>query len=192
MSEGQDWRMPASQADGAKMFPVGVGSGVSIAFSPYRDAERPHAGGGIWAMLLVEDNLHVTATIHVFYTTPEKADPAKQGQGKAFFHVHIFPEQIVESPRERPLMLPPLAEGANELDYALCLLRNPMWVRSVIAADLHWREASDFTDSQLAEAVDAIRSFYCSEEGLALARAHGAPPDWITRQEIIAADEATR
>ena len=181
-------RMPVTVVAGAKLFPVSE-SPVTLGFFPYKDAERKFAGGGIWTIVMVEGDDCIVAHTHVFFTTPEKSDPAKLGQGRKFYHLHILPENIIdEGPNsvEQHLELPHVA-GYTELDYAFSQVSTVLDLGKLLCAGGHYAAAHVVKQEHLTEAIERARAFYVSPEGFAHANAHNAPPDWMERQERIAA-----
>ena len=174
-----EWRMPVAQADGAKNFPVGV-SGASVAVYPYHDAERPHAGGGHWGMLLVEGFPFIVMTRHIFFTTPEKV--GNEGPGKKFYHDHLRPQQIVETPFEHPILLPEV-DGWNELDYLVNGFSDAHHVKAILAMDGHYDVAKRIAQEDIDEVARAIRAYVSSKEGRASAVANDAPTYWLSRLE---------
>ena len=180
-----DWRMPATQvADGLK-FRIGTSDAYLVLF-PYKSAERPHAGGGIWVVLVVNGHPHIIATTHIFVTTPEKVDPTKLGEGTEFYHIHILPQQIVEKPTERHLHLPH-RDGWNELDYAVSELGDESKVRMLLCADGLWYVAHQIKDGDVAAAIAKLRATYVSPAGSTHAIRNGAPGYWRNVQAEIAA-----
>ena len=181
-------RMPVTVVDGAMLFPI-ADSPVALGLFPYRDAERKFAGGGIWVIVIVEDDEYIVAHTHIFFTTPEKSDPAKLGQGRKFYHLHMMPENIVnEGPNsvERHLDLPHVAHY-TELDYAFSQVSTVLDIGKLLCAAGHFDAALAVKQKNLTEAVERARAFYVSAEGIAHAKSNNAPPYWLQRQESIAA-----
>ncbi|MBV9829509.1 MAG: hypothetical protein JO001_28140 [Alphaproteobacteria bacterium] len=170
-----DWRMPIDQAAGAKHFPIGQ-SGAVIAVYPYHHAERPHAGGGHWGMLLVDGFPYIVTTRHIFFTTPEKV--GNEGPGKKFYHDHLRPQQIVTTPFEHPILLSEV-EGWTELDYLVNGFNDAHRLKSLLCMDGHWEVAKSIEQHDVDEVIRKIRAFVPSEEGRASAMANEAPPYWL-------------
>jgi hypothetical protein len=174
-----EWRMPVAQAAGAKQFPIGQ-SGASVAIYPYHHAERPHAGGGHWGMLLVDGFPYIVMTRHIFFTTPEKV--GNEGPGKTFYHDHLRPQQIVKTPFEHPILLPEV-EGWTELDYLVNGFSNAHQVKALLAMDGHYDVAKRIEQHDIDQVARAIRAYMPSPEARSLAIANEAPPYWLTRLE---------
>jgi hypothetical protein len=174
-----EWRMPVAQAADAKHFPIGQ-SGAVVAIYPYHHAERPHAGGGHWGMLLVEGFPFLVMTRHIFFTTPEKV--GNEGPGKTFYHDHLRPQQIVAKPFEHPILLPEI-EGWSELDYLVDGFSDAHRVKAILAMDGHYDVAKSIEQHDVDEVARAIRAYVPSEEGRVAAIANEAPPYWLERLE---------
>jgi hypothetical protein len=173
--EEAEWRMPVAQAAGAKHFPIGR-SGALAAVYPYHHAERPHAGGGHWGMLLVDGFPFIVMTRHIFFTTPEKV--GNEGPGKKFYHVHLRPQQIVTTPFEHPIALPEVA-GWTELDYLVNGFNDAHYLQMVLAMDGHYEVAKRIEQSDVDEMARAMRAYVPSKEGRIAAVANDAPPYWL-------------
>jgi hypothetical protein len=170
-----DWRMPVAQAAAAKHFPIGQ-SGATVAIYPYHHAERPHAGGGHWGMLLVDGFPYIVMTRHIFFTTPEKI--GNEGPGKKFYHDHLRPQQIVKTPFEHPILLPEV-ERWSELDYLVNGFSDAHHVKAILAMDGHWDVAKSIEQGDIDRVVEAVRAYVPSTEGRALAIANEAPAYWL-------------
>src|ERR1700761_144890 len=170
-----DWRMPVAQAADAKQFPIGA-SGASVAIYPYHHAERPHAGGGHWGMLLVDGFPFIVMTRHIFFTTPEKV--GNEGPGKKFYHDHLKPQQIVATPFEHPILLPEI-EAWSELDYLVNGFSDAHHVKAILAMDGHYDVAKRIEQDAIDDVVQAVRAYVSSPEGRAAAIANEAPPYWL-------------
>jgi hypothetical protein len=167
--------MPVAQASGAKHFPIGE-SGALVAVYPYHDAERPHAGGGHWGMLLVEGFPFIVMTRHIFFTTPEKG--GNEGPGKKFYHVHLRPQQIVSTPFEHPMPIPEV-NGWTELDYLVNGFSDAHYVQALLSMDGHYDVAKRIEQRDVDEVARAIRAYVPSKEGRMAAVAHDAPAYWL-------------
>ncbi|HEX3951949.1 MAG TPA: hypothetical protein VHW90_00150 [Stellaceae bacterium] len=170
-----EWRMLVAQADGAKHFPIGQ-SGALVAVYPYHHAERPHAGGGHWGMLLVEGFPFIVMTRHIFFTTPEKV--GNEGPGKTFYHDYLRPQQIVATPFEHPILLPEV-DGWTELDYLVNGFADAHHVKAILAMDGHYDVAKRVEQDDVDEVVLAIRAYVPSKEARTAAIAKEAPPYWL-------------
>ena len=170
-----EWRMPVDQAAGAKHFPVGQ-SGASVAIYPYHHAERPHAGGGHWGMLLVDGFPFIVMTRHIFFTTPEKV--GNEGPGKKFYHVHLRPQQIVNTPFEHPMLIAEV-DGWTELDYLVNGFTDAHYLQALLAMDGHYDAAKRIEQRDVDAVAEAIRAYVPSKEGRAAAVANEAPPYWL-------------
>lgn len=182
------WRMPVAQAAGAKHFPIGQ-SGASVAVYPYHDAERPHAGGGHWGMLLVDGFPFIVMTRHIFFTTPEKV--GNEGPGKKFYHVHLRPQQIVAAPFEHPIAIPEVA-GWTEVDYLVGGFTDAHYLQGLLAMDGHYDVAKRIEQDDVDNVARAIRVYLSSAEGRSSAIDNQAPPYWLdvldSRATPLAAD----
>jgi hypothetical protein len=170
-----EWRMPVDQAAGAKQFPIGT-SGATVAVYPYHHAERPHAGGGHWGMLLVDGFPFIVMTRHIFFTTPEKV--GNEGPGKKFYHDHLRPQQIVTTPFEHPILLPEI-DGWTELDYLVNGFSDAHYVKAILAMDGHYDVAKRVEQDDIDDVAQAIRAYVPSKEGREAAIANEAPPYWL-------------
>lgn len=170
-----EWRMPVEQAADAEHFPIGK-SGASVAVYAYHHAERPHAGGGHWGMLLVDGFPFLVMTRHIFFTTPEKV--GNEGPGKKFYHDHLRPQQIVATPFEHPILLPEV-DGWNELDYLVNGFSDAHQVKAILAMDGHYNVARSIEQYDVDQVVQAIRAYVPSEKGRQAAIANEAPPYWL-------------
>ena len=177
-----EWRMPVEQAAGAEHFPIGK-SGALVAIYPYHDAERPHAGGGHWGMLLVDSFPFIVMTRHIFFTTPEKV--GNEGPGRKFYHDHFRPQQIVAMPFEHPM---PISEvdGWTELDYLVNGFSDAQHVQAILCMDGHYGVAKCIEQNDLDEVARAIRAYVQSKEGRIAAIANDAPPYWLKVLESYA------
>lgn len=170
-----EWRMPVAQAAGAKQFPIGQ-SGATVAIFPYHDAERPHAGGGHWGMLLVDGFPYIVMTRHIFFTTPEKV--GNEGPGKKFYHVHLRPQQVVAKPFEHPIAIPEIG-GWTEIDYLVNGFTDAHYLQGLLAMDGHYEAAKRIDQDDVDEIARAIRAYMSSTEGRRSAIANEAPPYWL-------------
>ena len=170
-----EWRMPVAQAAAAKHFPIGK-SGALVAIYPYHHAERPHAGGGHWGMLLVDGFPFIVMTRHIFFTTPEKV--GNEGPGRKFYHVHLRPQQIVTTPFEHPIPIPEV-DGWTELDYLVNGFSDAHYLQAILSMDGHYDVAKRLTQRDVDEAARAIRAYVLSKEGRTAAIANDAPPYWL-------------
>jgi hypothetical protein len=170
-----EWRMPVAQAADAKHFPIGK-SGAVVAIYPYHHAERPHAGGGHWGMLLVDGFPFLVMTRHIFFTTPEKV--GNEGPGKKFYHVHMRPQQIVTTPFEHPIPIPEV-DGWTELDYLVNGFSDAHYLQAILSMDGHYDVAKRIEQPDVDEVVQAIRAYVPSQEGRSAAVANDAPAYWL-------------
>jgi hypothetical protein len=170
-----EWRMPVAQAAGAKQFPIG-NSGAAVAIYPYHHAERPHAGGGHWGMLLVEGFPFIVMTRHIFFTTPEKV--GNEGPGKKFYHVHLRPQEIVTTPFEHPILIPEV-DGWSEIDYLVNGFVDAHYLQTILAMDGHYEVAKRVDQHDVDAVARAIRAYLPSKEGRIAAVANDAPPYWL-------------
>ena len=170
-----EWRMPIAQAADAKHFPIGQ-SGAVVAIYPYHHAERPHAGGGHWGMLLVDGFPFIVMTRHIFFTTPEKV--GNEGPGKKFYHVHLRPQEIVTTPFEHPILIPEVA-GWSEIDYLVNGFVDAHYLQTILAMDGHYEVAKRLDQRDVDEVARTIRAYVSSKEGRIAAVANDAPPYWL-------------
>jgi len=170
-----EWRMPIAQAADAKHFPIGQ-SGAVVAIYPYHHAERPHAGGGHWGMLLVDGFPFIVMTRHIFFTTPEKV--GNEGPGKKFYHVHLRPQQIVTTPFEHPIPIPEV-DGWSEIDYLVNGFTDAQYLQALLAMDGHYEVAKRIEQRDVEAVAGAIRAYVLSKEGRVSAIANEAPPYWL-------------
>lgn len=181
-----EWRMRIEQAAGAKHFPIGR-SGATVAIYPYHHAERPHAGGGHWGMLLVNGFPFIVMTRHIFFTTPEKV--GNPGPGIEFNHDHHKPQQIVKTPFEHNVLIATV-RGYSELDYLVAWLADINYVKTLLNMDCHWDVAQKVKQEDLDEVARAVRAYVLSKAGRDSAVAHEAPPYWLNRIDGYPRDTA--